>query len=169
MKFKFWPGTVLSGILLLASASAVAQGTTDDQVADQAAVEAVEQANDHAAVWAAVEAIWAAEESGSADWVEQMLSADFMGWPNNSPAPRSKASVRMWNRFDQQQASGITHELYPLSIVVHGDMAVVHYLYTNAVQTRDKKTNVSSGRYSDVLVRDEGAWKFISWHGGDSE
>jgi len=157
MKLNFWHGTVLSGILLLASASAVAQSPADDQ------------ADDHAAVWSAVEAIWAAEESGNADWVEQMLSADFMGWPNNSPAPRSKASVRMWYRFDQQQASGITHELYPLSIVVHGDMAVVHYLYTNAVQTRDKKTSVSSGRYTDVLVRDDGAWRFISWHGGQNE
>jgi ketosteroid isomerase-like protein len=157
MKFKFWPGTVLSGILLLTAASAVAQSPADDQ------------ANDQAAVWAAVEAIWAAQESANADWIEQMLSADFMGWPNSSPAPRSKASIRMWYRFDQQQASGIAHELYPLSIVVHGNMAVVHYLYSNAVQTRDKKTSVSSGRYTDVLVRDEGAWKFISWHGGDSQ
>lgn len=165
MKFNFWPGTVLSGILLLASAGAVAQAPTADPVADPA----VDQANDHAAVWAAVEAIWAAEEAGNTNWVEQMLSADFMGWPNNSPAPRSKASVRQWNRFDQQQSSGITHELYPLSIVVHGDMAVVHYLYTNAVQLRNKETSVTSGRYTDVLVRDEGAWKFISWHGGESE
>jgi len=164
-----WPGTVLAGILMLTSFSVVAQSPTADSVADPAAAQEADQADDHAAAWAAVEAIWVAEESGNAGWVEEMLSADFMGWPKNSPAPRSKASVRLWNRFDQQQASGITHELYPLSIVVHGDMAVVHYLYTNAVQTRDKKTNVSSGRYTDVLVRDGAAWKFISWHGGATE
>ena len=150
MNSNYWPGTILAGILLLASGNAVAQGSVDDQ----------------AAVWEAVEAIWVAVEADDDAWVEDMLSADFMGWPNNSPAPRSKASVRIWNRFDQDQTNGITHELYPLSIVVHGDMAIVHYLYTNAVQTRDKKTNVTSGRYTDVLVRDDGAWKFISWHGG---
>ena len=61
----------------------------------------------------------------------------------------------------------MTHELYPLSFVVHGDMAVVHYLYTLAVQTRDKKVVVTNGRYTDVLVRDGTQWKFISWHGGD--
>ncbi len=127
-----------------------------------------DQASDQAAVWAAVERIWETAENGG-NWVESMLSADFVGWPKTSPAPRSKASVRMWNRFEQEQTNGITHELYPLSIVVHGDMAVVHYLYTNAVQTRDKKTEVSNGRYTDVLVRDDGAWKFISWHGGDDE
>lgn len=155
MTLKYWPAAILAGILLLASGTTAAQDTVEDPAAD-----------DHAAVWSAVEAIWAAEEGGDSKWVEEMLSADFVGWPNNSPAPRTKASVRMWNNFEQDQASGITHELFPLSIVVHGDMAVVHYLYTNAVQTKDKKTNVSSGRYTDVLVRDGGSWKFISWHGG---
>ncbi len=158
MTLKYWPGAILASMLLLASGHAIAQDSADDQAA-----------NDQAAVWSAVEAIWAAEESGDSKWVEEMLSADFVGWPNNSPAPRTKSSVRMWNNFDQNQTSGITHELYPLSIVVHGEMAVVHYLYTNAVQTKDKKTDVSSGRYTDVLVRDDGTWKFISWHGGGDD
>jgi ketosteroid isomerase-like protein len=157
MNFNYWRGVVLTGIFLLASGYAVAQESVPDE------------ADDHAAVWATVERIWAATERGDDDWVDTMLSADFVGWSNNSPAPRSRGSVRMWNSFDQQQADGVRHELYPLSIVVHGDMAVVHYLYTNAVQTRDKKVNVTNGRYTDVLVRDEGSWKFISWHGGDDE
>lgn len=153
-----WRGTVLAGVLLLAlSGSAAAQELIESQ------------ANDHAAVWTAVERIWAAAEAGDSEWVETMLSADFMGWPNNSPAPRSKSSVRMWNRFEQQQALGVAHELYPLSIVVHGDMAVVHYLYSNAVQLKDKSADVRNGRYTDVLIRDEGSWKFISWHGGDDD
>lgn len=153
MTFNYWLGTMLAGVMLVSSASAVAQGSVDDQ----------------AAVWAAVEAIWAAQERGDDDWVEDMLAADFMGWPSISPAPRSKSSTRQWNKFAQDQTNGIAHELYPLSIVVHGDMAVVHYLYTNAVRTRDKKISVASGRYTDVLVRDDSAWKFISWHGGDDD
>ena len=154
-----WPGAMLAGILLLGSGNAMAQeGSAEDRAVD-----------DQAAVWAAVEALWTAEERGDDAWVEEMLSADFMGWPNSSPAPRSKSSVRMWNKFGQKQTNGITHELYPLSIVVHGEMAIVHYLYTNAVLTKAKKTDVSSGRYTDVLVRDDGAWKFISWHGGSDD
>jgi len=150
MKFKYWLGTILIGSFLLVSGTAIAQGSADDQ----------------AAVWTAVEAVWAAEERGDDEWIETMLSADFMGWPNSSPAPRSKSSTRNWNSFEQDQTNGVMHELYPLSIVVHGDMAIVHYLYTNAVQTRGKQVEVSNGRYTDVLVRDDGAWKFISWHGG---
>lgn len=139
-------------ILLCATGAAIAQGSADDQ----------------AAVWAAVEEIWAAEERGDNDWVDTMLTGDFMGWPDASPAPRSKASTRMWARFTADQNKGMAHELYPLSIVVHGDMAVVHYLYTMAVQTKGRQTEISNGRYTDVLVRDESGWKFISWHGGDT-
>ena len=137
-------------VLCVAGAPAYAQGSADDQ----------------AAVWAVVEEIWAAEQSGNVDWVDDKLSADFTGWPGNSPAPRSRASTRMWARFNADQTKGMVHELYPLSIVVHGDMAVVHYLYTMVVQTKDREIVRTNGRYTDVLVRDDGAWKFISWHGG---
>jgi ketosteroid isomerase-like protein len=139
-------------VLQLSAVTAVAQGSADDQ----------------AAVWATVEEIWSAEERGDDDWVDRMLSADFMGWPNESPAPRSKASTRMWARFNADQSKGLTHELYPLSIVVHGDTAVVHYLFTVATQNKDKRIVTENGRYTDVLVRDGETWKFISWHGGPS-
>lgn len=125
--------------------------------------------DDHAAVWESVEEIWDAQERGDDDWVDVMLSADFMGWPDASPAPRSKASTRMWARFDADQSKGLAHELYPLSIVVHGDVAVVHYLYSIVVQTKSKTNESTTGRYTDVLVRDNGGWKFISWHGGADE
>lgn len=143
-------------VILLATAAmgvspANAQGAVDDQ----------------AAVWAAVEAIWTAGERGDNDEMEQLLSADFMGWSKGAPTPRSKTSTEMWRKFGQGQSKSVQHELYPLSIVVHGDMAVAHYLYSNAVQARDESIKVSNGRYTDVLVRADGSWKFISWHGGD--
>lgn len=140
-------------VLLFSCSAAVAQDSRDD----------------HAAVWATIEEVWSAEERGDDTWVDSNLSADFAGWPNASPAPRSKASTRMWTRFNTGQNKGLTHELYPLSIVVHGDMAVAHYLYTMAVLTKDKQTVTSNGRYTDVLVRDGTTWKFISWHGGSDE
>ena len=127
---------------------------------------AEDSADDHASVWTAVESIWEAEEKGEDGWVDSMLVADFMGWPDDSPAPRSRASTRMWARFDADQRKGLAHELYPLSIVVHGDVAVVHYLYKSVSQLKDKSTLADDGRYTDVLVRDAGIWKFLSWHGG---
>ena len=142
-------------ILLLSASTAYAQDSAEPG-----------SGNDQANVWASVEEIWAAEEAGDLERVDRMISADFMGWPYASPAPRSKASTRMWTRFNNEQNKGLAHELYPLSIVIHGDMAIAHYLYSMATQTRDKKVVSSNGRYTDILVRDGGSWKFISWHGG---
>ncbi len=153
MKQIFRICAITLSAFLLSPGTTLAQGSADDQ----------------ATVWATIEQVWAAEERGDDDWVDNMLSADFMGWPDTSPAPRSKASTRMWTRFNSEQNKGLTHELYPLSIVVHGDMAVAHYLYTMAVQTRDKQTVMTNGRYTDVLVRDGTTWKFLSWHGGDDK
>ena len=143
--------------------SALAQSATDDSAVAQSATD------DYVAVWSVIEEQWEASQRGDRRWVERFLSADFIGWSRNSPAPRDKASTRMWNEFDTKQSKGLEHELYPLSTVINGDMAVAHYLYTNATENSDGETEVTNGRYTDILVRADGEWKFIAWHGGDDD
>jgi hypothetical protein len=41
-------------------------------------------------------------------------------------------------------------------------------LYTQATENKDDEVTVSNGRYTDILVRVDGQWRFISWHGGDT-
>ena len=132
-------------------------------------LQAQEASDDTADVWSAVEAAWEADEKDDKRWVDQMLTDDFAGWSKTSPAPRSKSSTQMWDRFAEQQGKSVAHELYPLSIIVHGDIAVAHYLYTNAYKDKEGEVEISNGRYSDILVRSEDGWKFIAWHGGDDE
>ena len=124
---------------------------------------------DQANIWAAVERQWNEVEDGDTKWIDEMLAADFSGWPKNSPAPRNKASTKMWNRFNETQGKLVAHELYPLAIVVHGDVAVALYLYTSAYKNKDGEVEMNNGRYSDVLVRTDDGWKFLSWHGGADE
>ena len=123
--------------------------------------------SDDSAVWSVIERAWQAERQGDTKWVDELLSADFVGWSNDTPAPRDKGSTRMWNNFASKQVDVVEYELYPLSIVVHGDMAVAHYLYSTATKPKGEPVEMSHGRYTDVLVRVDGGWKFISWHGGD--
>ena len=75
----------------------------------------------------------------------------------------------MWDRFNDGQGQMIAHELYPLAIVVEGDLAVAHYLYSSAYEDKDEEVELSNGRYTDILVRTDDGWKFIAWHGGDDE
>lgn len=135
------------------SGTAIAQDTQDDA----------------ADVWATIEGQWDAAEKRDDDALDDYLADKFMGWGKNSPAPRSKRSTRMWDEFNDTQGRTLKHELFPLSIVVHGDVAVAHYLYTVAVEDADDKVEVNNGRYSDVLVRSDDGWKFLAWHGGDDD
>jgi ketosteroid isomerase-like protein len=132
-------------------------------------LQAQEASDDSADVWAAVEAAWEADEKGDKKWVDNMLTDDFAGWSKGSPAPRSKDSTKTWDRFSEQQGKSVAHELYPLSIVVHADIAIAHYLYTNAYDDKKDGVEMSNGRYTDILVRTADGWKFIAWHGGDDE
>ena len=124
---------------------------------------------DRADVWSVIEQQWDAVESGDKKWTERFLADDFSGWPKNSPAPRNKASTKMWDRFNDTQGEVVAHELYPMAIVIHGDVAIAHYLYSSAFKSRDGEVEVNNGRYSDILVRTPDGWKFLGWHGGDND
>lgn len=151
MKFNQALVATVATMVFAASGTLLAENTPDD-----------------AAVWSVVERQWEASEHGDSKWIESLLAEDFIGWGNDDPAPRTKESIKMWQKFESRQWKGKMHELFPLSIVVHDDMAVVHYLYSNAGENAEGKTVVVTGRYTDILVRIEGEWKFIAWHGGSN-
>jgi hypothetical protein len=144
---------VLTSVFLLSLTSAFAQETTSDS----------------ADVWSVIEEEWNADEKGDKKWPDRLLTDDFSGWGNDSPAPRSKSSTKMWDRFGDQLGKMLAHELYPLSIVVRDNVAVAHYLYSSAFESKDGDIEMSNGRYTDVLVRSGDGWKFLAWHGGDDD
>lgn len=131
-----------------------------------AAAIAQETGDDAADVLLAIGEQWEAQQKGDEDWPERMLADNFMGWGKNSPAPRSKTSTINWNRFDEKLGHVVQHELYPLSVTIHGDVAIAHYLYTSAFEDRNEEIKMRNGRYTDILIRTEDGWKFIAWHGG---
>lgn len=153
MTFSERFAAALVAILLALSGTAYAQDT----------------ANDAADVILVIEEQWEAEQKGDDDWLDSMLLDKFSGWPKEAPAPRSKASTKMWDRFADDQGRMLEHELYFQNIVVHGDTAVAHYYYTSAYEDKDEKVEVSNGRYTDILVRTEAGWKFLAWHGGSND
>ena len=133
------------------------------------AATAQDDRDDATDVWIAVEAQWDADEKGDKKWTDRMLMDNFYGWGKDTPAPRSKTSTQMWDRFGDEQGNTVAHELYPLEIVVQDDTAIVHYLYSNAYEDKEGKVETNHGRYTDILVRTKDGWKFIGWHGGDDD
>ncbi len=138
-------------VLLVVASAAFAQDTSDDE----------------ANVLLVIENVWDADQKGDQDRVDDLLANNFMGWGKNSPAPRSRNSTSAWARFAKQLGRIERYELYPLSIIVEGDVAVAHYLYSVAYKPKGDDIEMRHGRYTDVLVRTDDGWKFIAWHGGD--
>jgi len=133
------------------------------------AVFAQDTSQDEADVWSVVENVWNAAENGDREWPETFLSDDFSGWSKNTPVPRGKSSIKMWNRFSKQLGKMVAHELYPYHLIVSGDTAIAHYLYSSAFKSKDGKIEMNNGRFTDTLVRTADGWKFLAWHGGDDK
>lgn len=144
---------ILTGAFLFGVINAHAQDSTDDA----------------ANVWSVIEGEWNAVAKGDRKWPDRLLAENFTAWGKTSPAPRDKESTKMWNRFGEQLGKLVEHELYPLSIVVHEDVAVAHYLYSSAFQSKNEEIDMDNGRYTDVLIRTDDGWKFLTWHGGDDD
>lgn len=140
-----------AALALLWFGSAIAQGELDDATK----------------VWIAVEAQWDAEKEGDKKWIDEMLVDSFYGWSKGTPAPRSKSSTKMWDRFNDEQGEMVAHELYPLEIVIEGDTAIAHYLFSSAFRSKDGEVETNHGRYTDILVKTDDGWRFIGWHGGE--
>ncbi|UCC85247.1 MAG: nuclear transport factor 2 family protein [Gemmatimonadota bacterium] len=122
---------------------------------------------DQLEVWAVIQAQWQAAMEKDATWPERFLHESFLGWGNENPAPRDKASTDKWTRYGMENSTTLMQELSPIGIVVHDNTAVAHYFYSTASENRKGERETTHGRYTDVLVRDRGTWRFLAWHGGD--
>ena len=72
-----------------------------------------------------------------------------------------------WSRYSSATSTVLEQELFPISVTITGNLAVVQYRYQLATENYKKERETVTGRYTDVLVREGGRWLFIAWAGGD--
>jgi hypothetical protein len=130
-------------------------------------VAAQEWSAEQTEVWSTIVAQWDASKARDHSWPERFLHASFLGWPDEFPMPRDKAGVQAWEKYSSEGTTVHVQELSPVGIVVVGSTAVAHYYYSTAAEDRDGKRETTHGRYTDVLVKQDGKWLFIAWRGGD--
>jgi hypothetical protein len=93
---------------------------------------------------------------------------DFVGWGQGSTVPTTKTDrlrsiADGFGNFDSE-----TLLFKPLSVIVKGNMAVVSYV--QASKTTNNTTDeveYSTGRWTDVCLKEDGKWTWISDHGVD--
>ena len=122
---------------------------------------------DQTEVWNKIVAQWEAAKAKDLTWTEKDLDPSFLGWSDAYPMPRNKAATEKWERYNSENSKTLIEELYPVGIVVVGSTAVAHYYYSTAAEDREGKRKTTHGRYTDVLIKQDGNWIFIAWRGGD--
>ena len=119
-------------------------------------------------VWNVIEAQWKASMEKDATWPDKYLHEKLIAWGDEIPMPRDKSSMDKWVRYGMENSTTLLQELYPVGIIVQGNTAVAHYFYSQASENRKGERETSHGRYTDVLVKENGTWQFLAWSGGDN-
>ena len=117
-------------------------------------------------LWKLEELQWKMNAAKDASWIQKMVHPNMSAWENDSPAPQSMASLTKWNRHGAGQSTTLEYELYPIAATITGNVAVMQYTYRSATENTKKEHKYSNGRWTDVLIRENGVWKFITWAGG---
>jgi hypothetical protein len=118
-------------------------------------------------VWKLEEQQWQMAKDKDISWIDKMVHPNISYWDVDQPGPQNKASLVRWNRYNNTNATVLEQELFPISLTITGNIAVVQYRYSVARENYKKERETVSGRYTDVLVKEGGRWLFIAWSGGD--
>lgn len=118
-------------------------------------------------LWKVEELQWKMSAAKDSSWIEKMVHPGLSYWDRSSPGPQTRASLLIWDRYNNSSSTVLAHELFPIAIAITGNIAVVQYTYSIARENYKKEREMSTGRYTDVLVKEGGKWLFIAWAGGD--
>jgi len=118
-------------------------------------------------IWQLEEQQWKLAAAEDMSWIDSMVHPNLSFWETGQAMPRNQASLTRWSRYLASHGSTLEQEIFPISIVITGNVAVVNYYYTQARENDKKELEMVSGHYMDVLIKDGGRWKFIAWAGGD--
>jgi len=144
-------GCVLIVVLaLMLSASAMAQEWTAEQKE----------------VWENVEAYWDYGAQHDLDGMLSYFHDDYLGWSTSSPLPDGKAEVRKWASHQFATTTAVLHTIQPVGIVIHGDIAIVHYYYSDLEKDAKDEEKYSQGRWTDILKKQGDRWLLIADQGG---
>jgi hypothetical protein len=118
-------------------------------------------------IWRLEELQWKMSMEKDQSWVDKMVHPNLSTWENDRPGPQNRASLVRWNRYQAGLGTTLEQELFPMSITITGNVAVVQYRYLLARENMKKEREMATGRYTDVLVKEGGRWMFLAWAGGD--
>ena len=115
-------------------------------------------------LWNRVRELWAISKGRDERRIESTLHRDYVGWDMNTPLPHDRdAAVRSVCGASAELGE---YELRPLSVQIYEQrVGVVHYWYSAMVTSRGTLSTNVTGKWSEVYLKQGGAWVMISVSG----
>lgn len=117
-------------------------------------------------VWKNVETYWSLFAQGNPEGYLDYVHSDYRGWSYEAAVPSTKASTRKWIEYELKTTKSVMYEINPVAIQIHGNIAFVDYYYVQVVKNAEGKDQGSSGRWTDILMKQGDKWVMIGDHGG---
>jgi hypothetical protein len=118
-------------------------------------------------IWRVEEQQWKMAKDKDLSWIDTMVHPNVSSWDSNQPGPQNKASLTRWSRLENASSTVLEEELFPITVTVTGNVAVAQYRYSMVRENYKKDRESVTGRYTDILVKENGRWLFLAWAGGD--
>jgi ketosteroid isomerase-like protein len=120
------------------------------------------------AVWQNVQDYWKPFAAGDAAGMLSYFHTDYLGWDVNEPLPGTKSDTEKGLNHFLKSNSIVMYTIKPVGINVKGNVAIVHYYYQMTIKNAEGKENGTSGRWTDVLIKQGDKWLLIGDSGGSS-
>ena len=91
---------------------------------------------------------------------------DFLGWARGQWVPTNKADRRVFIKRSFETLESVFYALKPVGIKIHGDVAIVHYFYTDTSKDAKGEEETVSGYWTDILMKQGEKWVMIGDAGG---
>ena len=103
------------------------------------------------------------QPENQATWIMDHTHPDALGWSNQNPTPRDRATIRRWTQHGMETDRTLMYSLSPLGIVVRGNTAVAHYYASWSMEGQGGERTTTNSRCTDTLVRENGRWLYLGW------
>lgn len=117
-------------------------------------------------IWKNVEAYWALDAAGNTDAFLAYFHADYLGWNLGNAMPGGKVAATKFIAHAHKTSKTLVYDLQPVGIKIHGNLAFVHYHYTQIVKDSSGKDKETSGRWTDILMKQGDKWLLVGDNGG---
>jgi ketosteroid isomerase-like protein len=112
-------------------------------------------------VWRNVETYWSLYAAEDLEGFMGYFHDEFLGWVQGDWVPTNKADRRASLVRGFETGDLEWYSLKPVGIKVHGDVAIVHYLYTTNTRSADGEQASVTGAWTDILMKQGNKWVMI--------